>query len=110
MVSGDLPVLTRGGWARSNELPEPGQEVACLFLANGISEGICLGVIEDEEDPPGTPDQRGVWFEDGSYVYYDRTTQKLMVKAAGGVSLEGDVTIKGNLTVEGTITRGGEII
>lgn len=111
MVSGDLPVLTRGGgWARSNDMPEPGQEVACLFLANGISDGICLGVIDDEEDPPGTPDQRGVWFEDGSYVYYDRTAQKLVVKAAGGVQLEGDITITGNLTVDGSITRGGEVI
>ncbi len=109
-VSGDLPVLTRGGWARSNDIPEPGQEVACLFLANGISDGICLGAIDDEEDPPGTPDQRGVWFEDGSYAYYDRTAQKLMVKAAGGVQLEGDITITGNLTVDGSITRGGEVI
>jgi len=108
MVSADLPMLTRGGWARSNDLPEPGQEVACLFYANGVSDGICLGVIDDEEDPPGNPDQRGVWFEDGSYVYYDRTAQKLMVKAAGGVKIEGDVTITGNLTVDGSITRGGE--
>ncbi|MBO2943587.1 phage baseplate assembly protein V [Paenibacillus sp. F411] len=108
MVSGDLPVLTPGGWARRNELPEPGQVVACLFLANGVSDGICLGVIEDEEDPAGTADQRGMWFEDGSYVYYDRTSQQLKVKAAGGVTLEGDVTIAGNLTVDGSITRGGE--
>lgn len=108
-VSGDLPVLSRGGWSSGNDLPEPGQEVACLFLSNDISEGVCLGVIE-EEDPPGTPDQRGIWYEDGSNVYYDRSTKKLMVKAAGGVVLDGDVTISGNLVVDGSITRGGEIV
>ncbi|WP_342576531.1 hypothetical protein [Paenibacillus sp. FSL M8-0142] len=81
-----------------------------MFYANGVSDGICIGAIDDEEDPPGTPDQRGVWFEDGSYAYYDRTTQKLVVKAAGGVQIEGDVTITGNLTVDGSITRGGEVI
>lgn len=109
MVSGDLPVLGRGGWAKGNDLPEPGQEVACLFLANGVSEGICLGVIDDD-DLPGTPDQRGMWFEDGSFVYYDRSTQKLMVKAARGVVIDGDVTVKGNLDVSGTVKRGGEIL
>lgn len=109
MVSGDLPVLSRGGWVRGNDLPEPGQEVACLFLANGISEGVCLGVIDDD-DPPGTPDQRGIWYEDGSNVYYDQSTKQLVVKATGGVMIDGDVTIKGNLDVSGTVKRGGEII
>ncbi|QCT03808.1 phage-related baseplate assembly protein [Paenibacillus algicola] len=80
-----------------------------MFFTNGISDGICLGVIDDN-DPPGAPDQRGVWFEDGSYVYYNRSSKQLMVKASGGVSLEGDVTITGSLTVEGSITRGGETI
>lgn len=110
MKSGNLPVLTTGGWGRSNAMPEPGQEVACLFLSNGISDGICLGVIDDDEDPPGTPDQRGIWFDDGSYAYYDRTIQKLVVKAAGGVVLDGDVTITGNLDVSGTVKRGGEFL
>lgn len=108
MVSGDLPVLTSGGWARGNALPEPGDSVLCLFLSNGISDGICLGAIDDEDVPPGNEDQRGIYFEDGSAVYYDRTIQQLVVKASGGVSIEGDVTIKGNLTVSGGITRGGE--
>lgn len=106
MVSGDIPVMSPGGWGRSNTIPQPGETVACLFLANGVSEGICLGVIDDD-DFPGTQDQRGIYFEDGSFVYYDRSTQKLMVKAVGGVSLEGNVTITGNLTVDGSITRGG---
>ncbi|OIB04832.1 hypothetical protein AK95_14540 [Paenibacillus sp. LC231] len=107
MKSGILPVITTGGWGRSNALPEPGQEVACLFFANGISDGICLGVIDDDEDPPGTPDQRGIWFDDGSYVYYDRSTKKLIVKPGGGVVLDGDVTISGKLTVDGDVTFGG---
>ncbi|MGG3504751.1 phage baseplate assembly protein V [Paenibacillus lautus] len=109
MKSGILPVVTTGGWGRSNALPEPGQEVACLFFANGISDGICLGVIDDDEDPPGTADQRGIWFEDGSNVYYDRTLRKLIVNAAGGVMLDGDVTISGKLIVDGDVTLGGNV-
>ncbi|WP_212958308.1 phage baseplate assembly protein V [Paenibacillus albilobatus] len=110
MVSGDLPVLTPGGWGKGNALPEPGESVLCIFLSNGIEDGVCLGAIDDEDVPPGTPDQRGIYFEDGSEVYYDRTNQQIVVKTAGGVSIEGDVTIKGDLTVSGGITRGGEEI
>lgn len=106
MKSWTLPVVTTGGWGRSNSMPEPGQEVACLFLAAGNSDGVCIGVL-DQEDPPGTPDQRGIWFDDGSYVYYDRTNKKLVVKPAGGVLLDGDVSISGKLTVEGDVTLGG---
>lgn len=80
-----------------------------MFLEAGNSDGVCIGVL-DEEDPPGTPNQRGIWFDDGSYAYYDRSIQKLVVKPAGGIVLDGDVTISGNLTVDGSITRGGEIL
>jgi phage baseplate assembly protein gpV len=109
LKSWTLPIVTTGGWGRSNSMPEPGQEVACLFLEAGNSDGVCIGVL-DEEDPPGTPNQRGIWFDDGSYAYYDRSIQKLVVKPAGGIVLDGDVTISGNLTVDGSITRGGEIL
>ncbi|WP_317957247.1 hypothetical protein [Paenibacillus chitinolyticus] len=51
---------------------------------------------------PGNADQRGIWFNDGSYVYYDRSSGVLEVKAAGRVRIEGD------LEVTGTLTRGGE--
>lgn len=107
-VSGELPVLCPGGWGRPNALPVPGDTVVCLFIGEGFSDGVCLGAIYDPDDSmPGTEEQRGIFYEDGSYVYYDRSAQKLVVKAAGGVSLEGNVSITGNLTVSGSVTQGG---
>ncbi|WP_110933806.1 phage baseplate assembly protein V [Paenibacillus bouchesdurhonensis] len=104
-VSGSLPVLTPGGSGKGNALPAPSESVLCLFLGNGIQEGFCLGsYYTDDEHPPGTTQQRGVWFEDGSHVYYDRSIQKLVVQAAGGVIIDGD------LEVTGTVKRAGEIL
>lgn len=105
LVSGELPVLTSSGWVKWNAIPAPGDPALCLFLGNGIQEGFCLGsYYMDGEHLPGTEQQRGVWFEDGSRVYYDRSIQKLVVQAAGGVVIDGD------LEVTGTIKRAGELV
>lgn len=78
------------------------------FLDNSRSAGICLGsYYADDSQPSGTQDQRGVWFEDGSYVYYDRTAQKLNVKATGGVWIEGDLTVTGKLSASSVHDGGG---
>lgn len=97
-VSSDLPVLASGGWARGNGMPAPGDMVLCVFLDNSQSAGFCLGSYYGKTDTaPGNSDQRGVWFEDGSYVYYDRSSNSLRVKAAGGVRIEGDLTVTGSV-------------
>ncbi|MGN7760451.1 phage baseplate assembly protein V [Paenibacillus sp. 22594] len=102
MVSAPLPVITTGGWGRGIAVPEPGETVLCVFLDNGQSAGFCLGTYYGGgEHPPGNGNQLGIWFEDGSYVYYDRVAKMLQVKAASGVQIDG------NLTVTGSITRGG---
>lgn len=102
MVSDELPVLIPGGYGKSNPIPAAGESVVCLFLGNGLHAGYCLGTFYDEL--PGTPEQNGVYFEDGSYVYYDRTTQTLQVRAVSGVKIDGD------LIVTGSITRAGELV
>lgn len=102
MVSAPLPVIGAGGWGRGMALPEPGETVLCVYLDNSQSAGFCLGTYyADDEQPPGNSNQRGIWFEDGSYVYYDRAAHVLQIKAAGGVRIDG------NLSVTGTITNGG---
>lgn len=102
MVSAPLPVIGAGGWGRGMALPEPGETVLCVYLDNSQSAGFCLGTYyAGDEQSPGNSNQRGIWFEDGSYVYYDRAFQVLQIKTAGGVRIDG------NLSVTGTITNGG---
>ncbi|MEN1985252.1 phage baseplate assembly protein V [Paenibacillus hubeiensis] len=111
MVSGPLTVVYFGGLGKRRGVPQPGDTVFCAFLGNGLSDGVCFGNLYDVEDPPGEKGQEGVYFEDGSHVYFDSTTGSLAVKTAGNVSIEavgtsinGDVIINGNLTVTGTVS------
>lgn len=120
MVSDELAMVYKGGWGASNAIPQPGDTVVCLFLGNGMSDGICLGKIYDTDDPPGEEGQEGIFFEDGSYVYFDHTAGKLMVNAMGGVDVKSlgnvevsaqsvvikatTVTIDGDLSVTGTVS------
>jgi len=120
MVSDELAMVYKGGWGASNAIPQPGDTVVCLFLGNGMSDGICLGKIYDTDDPPGEEGQEGIFFEDGSYVYFDHTAGKLMVNAMGGVDVKSPgnvevsaqsvvikattVTIDGDLSVTGTVS------
>ncbi|MGG1599315.1 hypothetical protein [Paenibacillus naphthalenovorans] len=46
MVSKDLPVL------EAATIPNIGDQVACIFLGNGIEDGFCLGRFYSEENPP----------------------------------------------------------
>lgn len=100
LVSGELPFLLHAG---SYVLPVVGDNVLCLFLANGISEGFCLGAYYGDEDslPANQASKKGVWFPDGSHVYFDQSTGALHVKAVNAVRIDG------NLQVTGTITHGG---
>lgn len=106
-VSDELPVLAPhySGWAAGNDLPGVGKSVLCLFLGTDLKSGFCLGPYYTAGNYPlGTAEQRGVWFEDGSYVYYDRLDQALHIKAGSSVRIEGD------LIVSGSITRAGALV
>ncbi|MCC3379894.1 phage baseplate assembly protein V [Paenibacillus farraposensis] len=97
MVSPELPLLTTGtGWGLSNAMPEPGDNVACIFIGNGRPDGVCLGALYDGSyDMPADQSQRGIYFEDGSYVYFDKTTGSIEINAVGSVNVQAkDVSIK----------------
>jgi phage baseplate assembly protein gpV len=102
-VSDHLPVLIPGGIGKINPMPAAGDSVVCLFLGSSQEAGYCIGTFYDES-APGTANECGVYFEDGSYVYYNKADQSLNIKAAGNVKIEGD------LIVSGSITRAGELI
>ncbi|MCM3141297.1 phage baseplate assembly protein V [Brevibacillus sp. MER 51] len=100
MVSGDLPVLFRHSMKiKEYSLPAIREQVACMFLGNGIQEGLCLGSFYSLVDMPPVQDKNkhGVWFEDGSYVYYDTESGRLHVKAVSDVYIEGNLHVKGKI-------------
>lgn len=90
MVSPELPLLTTGtGWGLSNAMPEPGDNVLCVFRGNGRTDGFCLGAIYDGSyDMPADQSQRGIYFEDGSYAYFDKTTGSIEINAVGTVNVQ----------------------
>lgn len=120
LVSGDLPVIVPySDTAKAYRLPEVSESVLCVFLGNGIQNGFCLGSYYNDEDKPpnSNPNQIGTWFDDGSYVFFDKVSKTLHVKAAGNVRIEGDLIVTGKIISESidtksittdSITRAGE--
>ncbi|MFH5187103.1 phage baseplate assembly protein V [Paenibacillus sp. TAB 01] len=103
-VSSELPVLfaqTVNG--KYFSLPAVGERVLCLFLSDDASAGFCLGAFYTDANPPppSAIHQQGVWFPDGSHVFYDATSGELHLKANSKVIIEGD------LQVTGRVTEGG---
>lgn len=91
-VSDWLPVVCHPG---QYAMPKVGDTVVC------VGDFVIGTYYGDSDELSSKVSQSGVWFEDGSYVYYDKTEKKLHIKAASGVWIEG------NLEVTGTITRAG---
>lgn len=103
-VSFDLPILFPQTMAAKHYgMPSIDENVICLFLGNGVQTGICLGSFYSIVDKPPVTDEnkQGVWFENGSYVEYDRSSGTLTIKATGGVVIEGDVMVKGTIQSTG---------
>nr|WP_145402955.1 hypothetical protein [Paenibacillus xylanexedens] len=111
VVSRSLPLVIPAGSGQWNGLPRPKDTVLCVMLGNGLSNGFCVGRVPDVW--PGTPGQEGVFFEDGSLVFYDTESATLHVNSVGAAVIEGvdtvtvkapTVRIEGNLMVTGTVT------
>jgi phage baseplate assembly protein V len=114
LVSYDLPVIVPQTMKNKDYyMPDIGEQVLCIFLPNGIQEGFCLGSFYSEKDKPAenNPNIRGVTFEDGSKITFNRKTKTLEVyakgvvniKAAGGVNITGDLHVDGNIDATGSI-------
>lgn len=125
VVSRSLPLVIPPGVGQWNGLPRPKDMVLCLMLGNGISNGFCVGRVPDQWF--GKPNQEGIFYEDGSHVFYDTESKILYAKLMGGAAIESleNVTVKaknviteaetvtikatsvqidGNLSVTGTVT------
>lgn len=111
-VSYDLPIIVRGSLSTKDYwLPDPNEQVLCLFLPTGISDGFILGAFYSEEDKPPVKDQnkRNITFADGTKIDYDQTNHKLTIDAKGTVEIlaADSITITGDVIVNGTVTASG---
>ncbi|TYS66376.1 phage baseplate assembly protein V [Bacillus infantis] len=106
-ISEDLPLI-----ASEYNMPEVGQTVFCLFLPNGVQEGICLGSFYSEENRPPTsnPDLYVKKLDEGLSIEYNKKSKSLRIQAASPITISAPtVSVNGNLNVSGNITAGGTI-
>lgn len=91
LVSYELPVMVKQTLKNKDSyMPDVGEHVICSFLGNGLEQGFVLGAIYSNADTAANtdPNKRGVTFEDGTEVYYDRTANKLNIIVAGSGLVE----------------------
>lgn len=112
---------------QSQELPDVGEHVACLFTGQGFEQGVVLGAVYSRPDAsPGRPSH--CWymkFEDGTEVEYDRKSHSLTMTVKGSIriktddpisieapliNIKADIQMDGNLNVTGNINASGSII
>lgn len=78
------------------KMPDIGEPVACLFAGNGSEQGVILGAYYNgSENDPGQPAHMDYHrYEDGTELWYDRDSHKLVAKVKGDCELECEKTIK----------------
>lgn len=89
-VSYDLPVLVRGSLhTKDYWMPEPGEQVVCLFLPSGNARGYIIGAVYSKKDRPPVTNayKRHMAFSDGTTLEYDQSTHILTVNAAGTINI-----------------------
>ena len=120
MVSYDLPILVRGSLKNKDYwMPDPDEQVVCLFLPSGNAQGFILGSLYSEKDKPPVTDgnKRHIKFSDGTIIEYDGATHTLTIDAKGSINVVttgaveiaagSNILIDGNITVSGDVTAGG---
>lgn len=95
-------------------MPTINEQVLCVMLPNGTSNGYIVGSIYNEEDIPpiSNKDKFHIKFEDETTIEYDKKTHTLKVDCKGDINLftTGKCNIKSKLYVDGDIKAKGSII
>lgn len=98
MVTHWLPMnVTQSLSDKSYDLPDIGTQVSLLLDEHGL-EGVILGAIYSEEDPPPVQDKNKFHkrFSDGTSIEYDKTLKKLVIDVQGAQPLQSFIEIKSN--------------
>jgi len=107
MVSHPLRVLSdRVLKDKRQTMPDLQEPVAVLFSGQGMEQGVILGATYTEQTPsPGKPaGQDYTIYEDGTEIWYDRESHKLIAKVKGDIEVETEghaiLKAKGDVRVE----------
>lgn len=124
LVSYELPVLQLNTYKNKDYwMPDPGEQVVCIFLPSGNAQGYIIGSVYSKKDKPPVTDEnkRHIKFDDGTVIEYDRKTHILKIEivengpiniiAPGNVNVIGDVIADGislkTHTHSGVVTGSG---
>jgi phage baseplate assembly protein V len=106
LVSFDLQTLHKGTLRDKNMYTHPiGAQVACLFLGNGMEEGVILGELYNAKDttPTFDPNDDMVIYRDGTIIKYNFEKHLLTIDVQSGGNIEVNVTGNIKVTVDGDI-------
>lgn len=90
ITSGELSVLVRGSFsAKDYWMPTPGEQVLCIMMPNGNTQGFIVGAFYSDADKPPVTDanKRHVKFPDGTSVEYDLSTKTMSIDTKGPVNV-----------------------
>lgn len=87
------------------KMPDLGEPVACLFSGQGAEEGVILGAYYNggNEQHPGKPAEYDYHkYADGTEMWYDRSSHKLIANVKGDVEItsEGHINIKAKSDID----------
>lgn len=129
IVSDWLPIVGSGSLKdKQYSIPSINEHVVCI-MDHRVEDGACLGTIYNKQDTPAfnSADKRGIQFEDGSTVYYDKGDKKLYVESKGTISIKSadkvellasgqdvevtcsKMTLNGDLEINGGISANGDM-
>ena len=87
-------------------MPEIGEQVVCLFLPNGLEEGVILGCLYNAKDIPPINKQGvdHITYSDGTVIEYDTNTHKLMANVKGDAEIISSARVDITAAVSITLT------
>lgn len=92
LISAWIPVAVPNTKKNKDEFPlDKDEHVFCLFMGNGLEQGIVLCSIWDDKNRPPVKDKdiRVTTFEDGTVISYDRKKHLLKIDVKGNVEING---------------------
>ena len=92
-------------------MPDIGEPYVCLFSGQGCEQGIGIGAYYNgKEQDPGQPSHMDYRrYEDGTELWYDRESHKLVARVKGDCEIDAEKTIRATCKEEAEIHSEKEL-